>query len=52
MIVWKLCSMLQEVPPEALLAVGESRGSLYPEYIFKKKRAKVFGEANKLYVNF
>lgn len=40
-IVWKLCSMLQNVLPEAFLAVGGPHASFYPEHIFAKTHATV-----------
>jgi radical SAM superfamily enzyme YgiQ (UPF0313 family) len=44
--VWKLCTSLQKVVPDAFLAVGGPHASFYPEHIFAKThaRAVVIGE--------
>lgn len=48
-IVWRLCSILQKVVPEAFLAVGGPHASFYPEHIFIKTHASavVVGEGEK-----
>jgi anaerobic magnesium-protoporphyrin IX monomethyl ester cyclase len=45
-VVWKLCSILQKLIPEAFLAVGGPHASFYPEHVFVKTHAKavVIGE--------